>query len=190
MNLNDQQTIYQDKPTKSFLNKIATPNVLIGVGLVLLGVLIILNELFSLHAWRWIWPLFFLIPGIAFVLYSISDNVKQGEALSIFGSMLTTFGILFLYQSLSGHWASWAYAWALIVPTSIGAGLWFYGSRRNLPELVHSGQLLTRIGLIIFALGAAFFEILLGISHSGRITGPIFMILVGLYFLLDVVRKK
>jgi hypothetical protein len=104
--------------------------------------------------------------------------------------MTTTLGLMLLYQSVTGHWASWAYAWALLAPTSIGVGLWMYGARKDRAELVSSGKTVTTVGLIIFLVGAVFFEMLLGISRLGGILIPVVLIILGGYLLFKNVFNK
>jgi hypothetical protein len=94
-------------------------------------------------------------------------------------------GVVLLLQSITGAWASWAYAWALVAPTGPGLGMWLVGTLKNRAQLVKSGSNLIRVGLIIFVVAAAFFELLIGISGSGlnRYGLPLLLIMVGLFLL-------
>ena len=46
---------------------------------------------------------------------------------AIAGSIVTTVGSVLLYQQTTGHWESWAYAWALVGPGAAGLGMLVYG---------------------------------------------------------------
>lgn len=54
-----------------------------------------------------------------------------GRGLAVAGGIVTMTGTILLIQNTTGLWASWAYAWALIFPTSIGLGLLVYGLLRG-----------------------------------------------------------
>lgn len=177
-----QQSYAASQPSRTGL--------VIGVVLIAAGLLFISGQFLEIRVGRFIWPLFILVPGVWLFSLAFSDRVSNGEPLAVFGSMTTTLGLLLLYQSITGHWVSWAYAWALIAPTSIGAGLWLYGARRSRADLVNSGKTVVTVGLIIFLFGAIFFEMLLGISRIGAILIPVILILLGVYLLFTNLFKK
>ena len=90
-------------------------------------------------------------------------------------------GFVFLMQAITGLWASWAYIWALVAPTSIGLSQIAYGNLKDRDTIATSGWRLTKIGLSIFVAGFMFFELVLGISGFGlaRFGLPVFpMILI------------
>lgn len=101
------------------------------------------------------------------------------------GCLITMTGLLLFYQNLTGHWASWAYAWMLIAPTAVGLGQWLYGTVSALPGTVKAGKNLVTIGLIMFGAGFVFFELLLNISGFtlGFAGWGIFLILFGAFIL-------
>jgi hypothetical protein len=170
--------------------KSAKTNLVIGVALIGVGLLFIASQFLNIRIGRFIWPFFILAPGAMLLSFAFSRKVINGEPLAILGSMTTTLGLLLLYQSVTGHWASWAYAWALIAPTSIGAGLWLYGSHRDRPEMISSGKTVVTVGLTIFLVGAVFFEMLLGISRLGGVLIPVVLILLGGFLLFKNLFKK
>lgn len=73
--------------------------------------------------------------------------------------------LILLFQNIFDVYGTWAYAWALVAPTSIGLAKLVYGRLRQLDDQVKSGPNLTGIGLAMFLFGAFFFE--LGIGPSG-----------------------
>lgn len=157
-----------------------------GLLLIGLGVLFLLGQFVRFDIWHYLWPFFIVGFGLLFFAGMIAGG-KEAGALAIPGSLFTMLGLLFLYQNTLNHWASWAYAWALLAPTSVGIGLMIYGRWSDKPGLYQPGWLLTIIGLAIFLLMGAFFELLVGIAgfaSPGRVLWPVVLILVGVLLLV------
>ena len=110
------------------------------------------------------WPFFVIIPGVVLLVASLVRTPPNGVGLAIAGSIVTTVGAVLFYQQTSGHWESWAYAWALVGPGGSGIGLLLYGTRSGDRKMARDGfwAILTALG--IFAVGLVFFEGVLGIS--------------------------
>ncbi|NPV42130.1 MAG: hypothetical protein HPY72_12425 [Anaerolineae bacterium] len=160
-----------------------------GGGLLVMGLLLLLGRLLQIPFGVFLWPFIFIVPGILVFLTALSSDSSSGEGLSILGGILTSLGALFLAQSITGLWASWAYAWALVAPTSVGFAQMIYGERKGRDAIVQSGRRLVNIGLTILAVGFVFFELILGISGFGlgRFGLPVFpmmLIFVGLVILV------
>jgi len=185
MNTNQKQDlpIVENKKQKSQITTI------IGLGLVVMGTVILIGEIFNFGIGRYIWPFFIIIPGAVLLVLSNQKPVSHGEPLVIIGSILSMLGLLFFYQTITNHWVSWAYAWALVSPTSFGLGLWWFGNQHNRENLVKTGKQLAKIGAIIFLAGAAFFEIIIGLSKYGRSVTPVLLIGVGIYLIYQSIRK-
>ena len=81
----------------------------------------------------------------------------KGLGFAIAGSIVTAIGILLLYQSSTGHWESWAYAWA-VIPMAAGIGSFLYGALTRTSGLITGGLWLAAIGAILLIVGAWFFE--------------------------------
>jgi hypothetical protein len=110
--------------------------------------------------------------------------------LAIPGSVLTTLGVVFLFQNAFDRFDTWSYAWALVFPTSIGIGHYIEGWWGNRPGLRARGTQETVIGLIVFVILAAFFEGYLNQSgffgiDFGRFAFPILLILIGLALIIS-----
>jgi cation transport ATPase len=160
-----------------------------GGGLLIMGMLLLMGRLLQIPFGVFIWPFIFIVPGVLVFLTALSSDSSSGEGLSILGGILTTLGAVFLAQSVTNLWASWAYAWALVAPTSIGFSQMIYGERKGRDAIVRSGRRLANIGLTIFAIGFVFFELILGVSGFGlgRLGLPVFpmiLIFVGLVVLI------
>jgi hypothetical protein len=165
-------------------------SLLLGGMLVTLGILFLIGQLFDVYIGRWIWPFFVMAPGVLLFSLGLAREDQPGVGMAIAGSIVTSTGVLLFLQNITGLWASWAYAWALIAPTSVGAGQMLFGKLKGRPELVTTGARLVKIGGIIFLVGFVFFELLIGVSGFGlgRIGWPLFLIglgvlLVAVYFI-------
>lgn len=111
------------------------------------------------------WPFFVIIPGVVLLVASLVRTPPHGAGLAIAGSIVTTVGAVLFYQQSTGHWASWAYAWALVGPGGAGLGMVFYGLIFGQRDLLAAGARLVAIGGAIFAVGYWYFET---IFASGR----------------------
>jgi len=166
----------------------AGASTLLGVVLVGLGALFLAARVFRISLIGYLWPFFIIVPGVVcFVVMVIAgkEHAKAFGLLSIPGAIVTMTGLLLLYQNTFNHWESWAYAWALIMPTSIGIGLAIYGWWIDDQKLVNRAMQIAMFGFGGFLVMGAFFELLLNISNSvvSTIVWPGLLILGGLYLL-------
>ena len=164
---------------------------ILGGGMLFMGILLLSGRLLGIPFGMFLWPFIFIVPGALIFLTALSTENSSGEGLSILGGILTMLGCVFLAQSTIGLWASWAYAWALVAPTSIGISQVVYGTRKGRDAIVQSGNRLINIGLTIFAIGFAFFELVLGVSGFGlaRLGLPVFPMMLILAGLVIVIRS-
>ncbi|MGE5551034.1 MAG: hypothetical protein ACM3ZC_10975 [Bacteroidota bacterium] len=164
-----------------------TVKLIIGLALVILGTLHLFGELLGINPWRF-WPLLVILPGLLFFVTMVLDGQTAGW-LAIPGSMLVTIGLILLYQSLTDHWESWAYAWALIFPTAIGIGLAIQGKWNGEEYAFESGLSLVKTGFTVFLAAGIFFELVLNISglrddRIGAFAWPALLVGLGLYLLV------
>ena len=160
-------------------------NVLGGMLLIVLGTILLAGQLFGMRLGHNLWPFAIVIPGVVLFWGALALEEKVAQALAVVGGIVTMVGIILLGQSLTGWWASWAYAWALVVPTGPGLGLWLLGTSKERAKLAQSGRDLSRVGLSIFVVGALFFELFLGISGLGAsYVLSLLLIALGLFLLM------
>lgn len=122
------------------------------VGLLLLFVLIRLMGS--------MWTMFIIVPGGALIYAAATSTDKNKMKLIYPGAIITGTGVILLYQSMTGHWASWVYAW-MLYPVFVGMASRWYGEKRNKPNKVAKGEAIVRGWLIAFVVTALLFEIVI-----------------------------
>jgi hypothetical protein len=180
-----------DKPLYKLGSNIA--RTLVGASFILLGILFLIGQYvgarFDIDFGHYTWPLFIITPGLLMFMASFAFERQAGITLAIFGAMVAMTGAILLFQNTFDLYATWAYAWALVAPTSIGLAQLVYGVLRGLGDQVKSGLNLTWIGLAIFVLGGFFFELGLGISGirlgAAWLYWPVLLIGIGIVLLLS-----
>lgn len=163
-------------------------DLLIGIGLILLGALFLVGPALDLAQVGW--PFFVIVPGVALLFVAFTSSVSNG-ALAIPGAVLTAIGIILLVFSLSGHWQGWAYAWALILAAS-GVGTYLQGMITDNPKLRKAGVRTATYGVLVAIGLGLFFELLIFGSRSAFIRWylPIALIVVGAVMLYLNSRRR
>jgi hypothetical protein len=143
--------------------------VLVGLGalLIVVGALFLVGQVVGFDLGRFGWPFFVIIPGLAVFGVGLATGDPTGERITSLGAALTVTGVILLYQSTADHFESWAYAWALVFPTSTGLGRMTYGLLKGRKEMVATGGRSALIGAVLFLGGAFFFELVVGVSGYG-----------------------
>lgn len=134
------------------------PSTVLGGLLILVGVVLLLGQLLRIDLGHYGWPLWIIVPGVLLMFLAVTSRGFFGEGLAIAGSITTMTGLILLVQNSTDHFNSWAYAWALIFPGSIGIGMIVYGLSAGRAGNVRAGMRLLVSGVALFLLGAAFFE--------------------------------
>lgn len=176
----DSVGVVDDSPERS---PSSVTNLAAGVTLVVVGILLLVGRIFGISLGRFLWPFYIIVPGVLLFVFALAAR-DAGEGLAIAGSIVTMVGLVLLYQNSTDHWQSWAYAWALVAPTSIGLGQMVYGSLKGREHVVKSGLGLAKVGGIIFVVAAVFFELVIGISGFGYVGWPVLLIVAGVLLLL------
>jgi hypothetical protein len=134
----------------------------IGAILVIVGLLLLVAQLADIGFANIGWPLYIIVAGVVILLVGLLVMTESGVVVA--GTIVTSVGLLLLYQDSTGHWESWAYAWALIGPAASGLGLVIWGMRTANARDIRNGTWGLLGGLAIFAVGFLFFEQIIGIS--------------------------
>ena len=161
--------------------------VLVVVGIFALGVVVL-----GVDLTQYGWPLFVIVPGLTLLVVGF---VGGGAGASVPGGIVTMLGLVLAYQSSTGDWASWAFAWALIAPGGIGLGLYLQALRDRDPVQLRRGRTLIFLSLLIFMIGFVFFESILGISGLdygifGKAALPALLIVIGVILLVRSIQRS
>jgi hypothetical protein len=134
----------------------------LGVLLIVLGGAFLIAQQTGFDVGQIRWPFWVILPGAVLLVAGIL--VPGGSGMLIGGSVVTTVGLVLLYQDATDHWESWAYAWALVGPAASGIGTLLAGLRTGNGSMVRAGATGAMVGLGLFAVGYLFFEGILNIS--------------------------
>lgn len=152
-----------------------TSFLLIGGGLLLLGL------------WQYgiglVWPLFVVVPGLIFLYHALTGETRDSTDMIFPGVIISATGLLLLYQSLTGHWASWAYAWAMY-PAAAGFAMQWRALRVKAYRHEYViGRNLLRYGSLALVGMAVIFEFAIFRSGSAQMLGA-GLVLIGLLTLV------
>ena len=173
------------------MNKSRNAGALIG-GLVLIaiGILSLLGQVFrQINFLETFWPLIIIGVGAVFFAAMFAGG-RSVSGLAIPGSIFSAIGLMLFYQNLTGHWESWAYSWTVIL-MAVGIGIYIMGAWGGRSEQRQAGLRVLRIGLVMFVIFGAFFELIFtgGMPIGLRtIFFPAALILLGLYLILNRTR--
>ena len=143
-------------------NPSGPPALALGAILVVVGLVLFLGQLLDISIGDIGWPFFVIAIGLVLLVLGLSVVGETG--LIIGGTVVTVVGLVLFYQTQTGHWESWAYAWALVGPAASGLGLALSGIRFRNGGDVRNGTWGMLGGLAFFAVGFLFFEGVIGIS--------------------------
>ena len=163
----------------------------LGVVLVVVGIFALGVVVFGVDLTQYGWPLFVIIPGLTLLVVGF---VGGGVGASVPGGIVTMLGLVLAYQSSTGDWASWAFAWALVAPGGVGLGLYLQALRDRDAVMLRRGRTLIFIAALIFMIGFVFFESILGISGTdygifGKAALPGLLIVIGIILLVRSIQR-
>lgn len=170
------------------MNQNQRSNIAAGLVLILLGAAFLFFNLapdyfdwldFSEH-----WALFIIAFGLLLLVIGL---LTGASGMAIPASIIGGIGGLLYYQSLSGNWGSWAYAWTLILGF-IGVGIFLHGllSGRVRHGVVEGGRL-----ILISAVAFTIFGALTGGGEVFTYLWPVLIILAGVMMLArNVMGRK
>jgi hypothetical protein len=127
-----------------------------------LGLALLAAQLLDFDLGRYGWPVFVIVPGLVLLVIGLVGRGTGGMIIG--GTVVTSVGLVLLYQNTTDHWESWAYAWALVGPAAGGLGMALSGLRSGDATLMRNGTWQALGGLGVFVAGLIFFEGIIGIS--------------------------
>src|SRR5712691_2306829 len=168
----------------------AGSSVAFGVVLVVLGLFALLIQFTGFDAGE-SWPLFVVIPGLTLL---VVGYISLGTGALIPGAILTVIGLILAYQSSTGDWPSWAFAWPLVAPGGVGLGLFLQGIRNRDSHLLRQGRVLMFVAAIIFMIAFVIFATIFRISDMdygwfGKAALPALLIVIGLVLLARSIQR-
>ena len=134
---------------------------IIGLVLILLGGAALLVQVGGLSIG---WPIWILLPGVALVLGAVAVGGSGGSGMAAVGGIVTMVGVVLAVQEAADLYQTWAYAWALVAPGGVGAGLTVYGLLARRGEDLRGGLGALFVGMVLFLVGFLFFEGVIGLS--------------------------
>ena len=161
------------EPAINLMRPERRPSLILGGLFVLIGAILLIGQFVRIDIGHYGWPFFVIVPGVVILFVALAARGAVSESLAILGSIVTVSGLILLYQNATDHFESWAYAWTLVFPGSVGVGMILYGLVASRPGNVRAGARLVGVGVVLFLLGVAFFEGIIGIGgyQLGRATG-------------------
>jgi hypothetical protein len=129
------------------------------------------------------WTLFILVPGVLLFLPAWYGGAVGAAVFAIPAMLTLGTGALLAVMDITGLWRSWAYAWTLY-GAFLGLAFMLMGVRLTNRSLYETGNWFVRISLIVCALFAFFFEIVLNVDGLSAPGGPLLLIALGLALLL------
>ncbi len=180
-------------PAASMAARAAGPSSGLALGLVLVvvGVFFLIMRLFEIDLSTYGWPLYVIIPGLTLLIVGF---VSLGTGALVPGGIVTVTGLILAAQNATGDWASWAYAWTLVVPGGAGLGLFMQGLRVHDSKQVRLGRNLMFWSALMFMIGFVIFESIFNISGQdfgivSRAALPVLLIIIGVTLLLRSMQR-
>lgn len=152
-----------------------------GTLLVVAGIAALARNFFNVSAWGFIWPFAVIGFGALFFAAMLAGG-KQAAAFAIPGTIVSGIGLVLLIQSITGHWEAMSYFWTLII-IFVGLGIYIMGVYNGDGNQKRSGRRLINVGVILFVIFGAFFEMLF--SSFSNMIFPLLLIALGVYLVLS-----
>jgi hypothetical protein len=158
-----------------------------GVLLILFGTAFLAAQL-APEMFRWLqpeqnWPL--IIIGVGILLMVIGLLVGE-PGMFVPAAIVGGIGGLLYWQSVTGRWETWAYAWTLI-PGFVGVGVFFSRLIEGRPReaLTEGGQAIL-VSMVLFAV----FGSLLGQRKFPGLFLPVLLISAGLLVMINTLLRR
>jgi len=161
--------------------------IIAGIVLIMIGAIAWAITAAGMDPSQWLggsgWTLFIFIPGVVLFVGGLLAQDEPAVGLTIAGSIIMTIAAMLFAMDRTEHYEDWAYAWTLI-PGAAGIGVLIHGSQAGDRRKVRAGGRLILISLVMFAVGAFFFET---IFQTGTVPfgvdafWPVVLVVVGVF---------
>jgi len=161
--------------------------IIAGIVLIMIGAIAWAITAAGMDPSQWLggsgWTLFIFIPGLVLFVGGLLAQDEPAVGLTIAGSIIMTIAAMLFAMDRTEHYEAWAYAWTLI-PGAAGIGVLIHGSQAGDRRKVRAGGRLILISLVMFAVGAFFFET---IFQTGTVPfgvdafWPVVLVVVGVF---------
>jgi hypothetical protein len=132
-----------------------------GLLLILLGGMLLISQVTGFDLGRHGWPAWIIVPGACLLFLGLAIPHEGGLGAAIPGALILSTGLLLAFQEATGSYATWAYAWALVAPGSVGVALFLFGLFHARFDLIDAGLRTAAVGLGLFVGFGLFFETIL-----------------------------
>ncbi len=153
-------------------------------GVIAIGVVLLLSNLFNFHLINVLWPGFVITPGLMLLWPAYSSTPQRPKTLSFLavpGAMTIITGILLFIMNLTNHFEAWAYSWPLVLG-SVAWALMYMKRFEPQHRVHHTGYNFMRL-MVLLAMGfAVFFELIVFGSFNPLL--PLGIIAFGVYLLI------
>lgn len=163
-------------------------NVVGGSLLILFGLLLLAYQ-FAPEQFSWLqiemtWPLIVVGVGLFLLVFGL---LVGAPGMAVPAAIVGGIGGLLYWQTQTGDWGSWAYAWTLI-PGFVGVGIILAGllGEGRIRDAIDGGGTLILISAVMFAIFGSFLG---GLELLGD-WWPLLLILVGLLILVRSLFRK
>lgn len=151
-----------------------------GTLLIAFGLFAMAGRILNGVDWGFLWP--FAIIGIGALFFAAMFSGGKGTAgFAIPGSIVGGIGLVLLYQNIAQHWESMSYFWTFII-FFVGTGIYIMGWYSGDESQKKSGTGVMKVGLILFVIFGAFFEMIF--SSFNSLLFPVLLIVLGVYIIL------
>ena len=151
-----------------------------GAILIAFGLLSLAGQVFRNLDWGFFWPFSVIGFGVLFFVAMFTGG-KQTAGFAIPASIISGIGLVMLFQNITHHWESMSYFWTLII-TFVGVGIYIMGWYGGDENQKRSGLRVLKIGVIMFVIFGAFFEMIF--SSFSNILFPILLVMLGAYLVV------
>lgn len=160
-------------------------SLVVGILLIVLGIAFLVGRGLDIEVG---WPAWIVVPGLVIFCAAFAIGGPAGSGFAVFGGIVATVGLVLAVQDATNTYASWAYAWALVAPGSVGLSLLLYGLAQRDREMARGGLGALATGAVIFLVGFLFFEGVIHLDHLGGawadLVVPVAIVGVGVVFLV------